>query len=222
MNQSQSLLPPEVAHPYTGGYMMRDGHGYVMELCPAHPQANIWGFVQQHRLVVERHLGRFLDRKEQVHHANGDKHDNRLENLQVLTRSQHMTIHRRLYREKHFPQLSEQNVSAVLQETHNVKKAAARLGVCVQTMHNLFPKLLAPYKRRSPSNIDDPEVIAEVLRCADDPTLGYREVAKQCGLTRMTVIRICQRRGVEWTPKKKSKYRTRARLRALQNASVGQ
>lgn len=47
----------------------------------------------EHRLVVEKSIGRKLTSKEDVHHINGDKTDNRLGNLQVVTRSEHRKIH---------------------------------------------------------------------------------------------------------------------------------
>lgn len=47
----------------------------------------------EHRWVMEAHLGRPLNFQEVIHHINGDKHDNRLENLQLVTRSEHMRIH---------------------------------------------------------------------------------------------------------------------------------
>lgn len=47
-----------------------------------------------HRIVMEEHLGRTLTRHEVVHHINGDIHDNRLENLQLMTLSEHGRMHR--------------------------------------------------------------------------------------------------------------------------------
>ena len=55
-------------------------HGYITERT-----ANGWKM--QHRLVMERHLGRPLNRDEKVHHVNGDRQDNRIENLEIWSRS---------------------------------------------------------------------------------------------------------------------------------------
>jgi hypothetical protein len=50
-------------------------------------------WLEQHRAVVENVLGRKLKKSEIVHHRNGNKQDNRPENLVAMTRSQHMKVH---------------------------------------------------------------------------------------------------------------------------------
>ena len=57
--------------------------GYILIHKPDHPLAGSDDCVLEHRLVMEKHLGRYLKREEQVHHRNGIKNDNRLSNLEI-------------------------------------------------------------------------------------------------------------------------------------------
>jgi hypothetical protein len=47
----------------------------------------------QHQIVMERHIGRELTADEIVHHTNGNRSDNRIENLELMTRAQHTALH---------------------------------------------------------------------------------------------------------------------------------
>lgn len=68
-------------------------NGYVMIYYPSHPFSGSNGYVKQHRIIVEKHIGRILDRDEVVHHKNGNKLDNRLENLEIMSREKHTSLH---------------------------------------------------------------------------------------------------------------------------------
>lgn len=77
-------------------------NGYVLLKRPEHPAADSRGYVYEHRLVAELMLKRPLRRGEVVHHRNGIKHDNRPQNLEIVTRWQHATEHRSSRRARAF------------------------------------------------------------------------------------------------------------------------
>lgn len=196
MSQEVPALPLSVLNRYTGGHTVVSG-GYIFELCPDHPKANRFGFVAQHRLVVERHQGHYIPDGLQVHHIDHVKTNNSIENLHLCTRSEHMKLHREQTRLRCQAPLTEDSVREALR-CGSLKRAAATLGVHTQTIRNRYPELVAPYKRRSPCKPYSPEVVAVVLKLAANPEYGYREIAKETGVCWRTAQNICKRHGVKF------------------------
>lgn len=66
--------------------------GYVLIKVPEHPKS-FKDYYYEHRLIVEKQLGRVLEDWETVHHINEDKKDNRIINLFVCSRKEHNKAH---------------------------------------------------------------------------------------------------------------------------------
>lgn len=81
----------EQAARWTGGKTIVNN--YVAIYAPEHPRGGTTKRVFEHILVAEKTLGRYLEKDEVVHHINGDKQDNRPENLEVCKRSEHVHHH---------------------------------------------------------------------------------------------------------------------------------
>lgn len=64
-----------------------NANGYKLITMPEHPNALSNGMVPEHRLIMSQALGRPLRRDETVHHRNGIRTDNRIENLELWSRS---------------------------------------------------------------------------------------------------------------------------------------
>lgn len=79
-------------HNWKGGQALST-EGYILTHQRGHPNANKQGYIYEHRYVMEQHLGRYLETWEVVHHKNKIKTDNRISNLELMTKGKHNSLH---------------------------------------------------------------------------------------------------------------------------------
>ena len=75
------------------GHTKNHNGGYVVVYVPRHPHAHKDGYQMLHTVLMERHIGRYLNDDEVVHHINHNRKDNRIENLQLMKKKDHMSMH---------------------------------------------------------------------------------------------------------------------------------
>lgn len=83
------------APSWAGG--IRKHRGYILIYSPTHPAIKNTPrspYVKQSRLTMEKKLGRYLEPNEVVHHINGRRDDDRIENLFLTTKAGHNSIHK--------------------------------------------------------------------------------------------------------------------------------
>ncbi len=74
---------------WNGGRRIVDGYIYIA--VQNHPHAMKSGYIAEHRLVMEKHLGRYLNSQEVVDHINHNRQDNRIGNLRLYpSNSKHL------------------------------------------------------------------------------------------------------------------------------------
>ena len=74
--------------------------GYMLAYVPDHPHAHKDGYVMLHKVLMEREIGRYLNPDEVVHHINHIRDDNRIENLKLMTKHEHQSMHMKERQEK--------------------------------------------------------------------------------------------------------------------------
>lgn len=90
IRQIQGSRPPSEQPAWKGG-KSRSREYVLIRTDPSKPGASAYEL--EHRLVMQKHIGRELLPGEVVHHINGIKTDNRIENLLVIGLSEHTLLH---------------------------------------------------------------------------------------------------------------------------------
>lgn len=78
------------------GHKIIDHAGYILEKVSNHPLADHDGYVREHRLVYERHFNCCLLPSAIIHHKNGNRKDNKIENLELTNNNIHAVLHSRI------------------------------------------------------------------------------------------------------------------------------
>ena len=89
---AKKTFPGGKNHPqWKGGRRIND-QGYVQIYKPNHPH-KIKNYVIEHILIMEKKIGRFLKTSEFVHHKDNNRQNNSINNLEILTNSEHARLH---------------------------------------------------------------------------------------------------------------------------------
>lgn len=85
----------EVKKIHRQGHKKKRPDGYIYVYFPDHPCSSEEGYIMEHRVVMEKEIGRYIHPDEVVHHKNHVRNDNRIENLQLMTFKEHAALHMR-------------------------------------------------------------------------------------------------------------------------------
>jgi len=158
-----------------------DDRGYVLVLCPNHPRKKHGNYVYEHRLVMENHLGRPLTEDEVVHHINGDKSDNRIENLQLFSNDSEHHIHewkQGTYNPQ--PIVDEkirQQVIDYVKQGHTYSDAVKKFGYALNTVKKWCTENSVKSKRSWHSRKE-----RETVRSLYQQGFSYREIRAKTGI----------------------------------------
>ncbi len=92
---SRNKMPKGKRHHNWKGGIKKHSAGYIeIRVYSEHLRKDKSGYVKEHILIMEKHLGRFIKLGEVIHHLDGNKHNNKIENL-ILCKghSEHRKIH---------------------------------------------------------------------------------------------------------------------------------
>ena len=75
------------------GHTKKHNRGYILCYVPDHPNAHSDGYVMLHTVLMEISIGRYLSENEVVHHRDGNRENNNINNLELMTAKEHQSMH---------------------------------------------------------------------------------------------------------------------------------
>jgi len=154
-------------HPVRKDFVLRTGYKYIKKW--GHPNCGKQGYVAEHRLIMEEKIGRFLKKEETIHHKDGNKLNNDIENLELCysrgthTSNYHPEIAKKqkeIFKEKRFSPKTEFKKGMI---PHNKGEYAHSK----EEVEKLYFKERLPVKE-----------IANKLNCSVSAIMKYKRIYK--------------------------------------------
>lgn len=159
---------------------------YNYAVVPDHPNRTKNNYVLEHRVVMENHIGRLLDSSEVVHHINGNKKDNRVENLEVMTALEH-SLHHGEDRERQVSELVCTNCNKVFTRFTNQVNLGNKLGqFCSRSCNGKFINKNTDCSSYKINKAIPQEKIDEIKGLVADG-FSVKEISKIAGISGNTV-----------------------------------
>lgn len=184
-------------------YRIVTAYGYVALYEPDHPDAWKSGRVLEHRLVMEKHLGRRLKKKEHVHHIDGNRENNDPSNLKLISPEEHTKLHKREESPlKHLWEMSVEKLQDLYDTSSSIRAIAGKYSCDPSSLRYLLRtrgvSLRHPRSSRNShaARRNFEEMSTDEIQSLYDKN-GMAKIGEEHGISAPSIRRILVERGIE-------------------------